>query len=90
MGQIEIRLTDENCGTCEFFYYWECILTRRKRWKVTPETYACDEHSEDESQKPLETLTLRELGFRPDPSVGLSLQLLGFRDSNLKIGDGNG
>lgn len=77
-------------GLAGFYYYGACIITRTKRWKVTPGTYACDEHSEDESQRPLKTLTLRELGFRPEPLVGRELQLLGFRNTTIEIGAENG
>ena len=90
MPQIEIRLTDETCGNCEFISWGECIITRTKRWKVTPGTYACNEYSEDESQQPLIEMTLEELGFRSDPTVGRELHLLGFRNTTIKVGDENG
>lgn len=85
--QMDLWLAKLTCGTCELIRGGECIKTRYHRRKVILESSACSDYREDISQRPLKTVTLRELGFRPDPKVGRSLQLLGSQNSKLKIGD---
>lgn len=84
--QMDLWLATLTCGTCGLTGGGSCLKTRYHRRKVPPELLACTDYREDLSQRPLKIMTLRELGFRPEPKVSGSLQLLGFRDSNLKIG----
>ena len=80
-------VSGKTCGTCEMIRGGECIITRYNRRSVTENTAACNEYSEDLTLQPMKEMTLRELGFTPDPTVGRGLQLLGFVNGTLKIGD---
>lgn len=67
--------SDEVCGTCEFFRGGnrkeypnpapgsKCIITSRNQKKVEAGTPACNDYSEDMSNRPLPAYPLGRLGF---------------------------
>jgi len=85
--QLNFDVADKTCGSCEFKGEGSCIITRWHRRKSKANSVACSEYVEDLSQEPLETVTLRELGFVPDPTVGHELQLLGFVNTTMEVGN---
>jgi len=86
--QLNFDVAGKTCGDCVFASEQGCIITRWHRRKVTDKSVACSEYVGDLPQEPLVTMTLRELGFKPDPKAGQHLQLLGFRNTTIELGDG--